>query len=526
MIIEENNKSALQPELPERPESDAADMPLAKRFHLSVRVKSLIVLSTLILYTCIIAVFGFYEKNQLMRDFEKIERSLELDGMLKDVDAAAFHTVMGVFINIDSFDRNAGLQRILVHMQSLRAKQQGLKDKFPEVDIDLADVNQSLEAATADASKENMNKLIVQLVKIKNDFTNLAERTRSERARMSDQYRTKTDSVAMTMLILGMFGLVLLGTIAGLFFKQLTEDLKLLQRRALEIVNGYRGEPMPVRRHDEVGQLMHAVNGMVSVLDRREKELLLERQKYFHQEKMAAIGALAAGVAHEIGNPIAAICGIAQDMAEQQTHELGSCSNENCGACRPDLILQQAQRLAAITREISEFASPQPLESQFLSLNAQLRSSSSLLRYDKRSQSMDLRLKLDPQLPAVYGVGDQITQLIMNLLINAMDALESVVDRPRIITISTAAEEGRVCLTVADNGPGMDEDVRQKAFDAFYTTKPAGKGTGLGLSLCHSIMEKHGGSIEIDSAPGTGIARSISTATCLDTVPKYSRLTC
>ncbi|HEX7649202.1 MAG TPA: ATP-binding protein, partial [Noviherbaspirillum sp.] len=350
----------------------------------------------------------------------------------------------------------------------------------------------------------NMNQIVVELVRLKNDIAGLEERSRQEREQLSSQYRMQSNSVAVTALFLGMLGLALLGAITGLFFKQLTEDLRLLQARALDIVNGYRGDPLPIRRHDEVGQLMMAVNSMAVTLDNREKELLLERQKYFHQEKMAAIGALAAGVAHEIGNPIAAISGIAQQMQERRRTECASCSSDLCQSCRPDLILEQAQRLATITREISDFSSPQPAEPQFLDLNAQLRSTKSLIRYDRRLRGVELKLDLDPQLPAIYGVGDQITQVIMNLLINAMDALEAPMDRPPAIIISTRIDHGRVCMTVEDNGPGMEKEVLERAFEAFYTTKPAGKGTGLGLSLCYSIMRNHGGSIEIESTPGVG----------------------
>jgi two-component system, NtrC family, sensor kinase len=470
----------------------------------SVRMKGLVVFGALIAYALIIALFVFHQKNLLLRDFEQIQKSLEIDSMLKQADTAAFHAVMAVFANVDAPDRNAGMQRIQIHYQMLRTKHAELKERLPQFDLSLAGVNAALAAADQEASRATMTRLIVELVKTKNEFTNLAEQSQHARNRMSDQYRMQTDSVAMTTLFLGMMGLALLGAITGLFFKKLTEDLGTLQTRALEIVNGYRGTPIPIKRHDEVGQLMMAVNSMATALDKREKELIVERQKYFHQEKMAAIGALAAGVAHEIGNPIAAISGIAQDMVDRRSEGLGPCAGDLCKQCRPDLIQAQTERLAAITREISEFASPQPAEPQLLDLNAQLRSTTSLIRYDKRLRRVELRLELDHNLPAIYGVADQLTQVIMNLLINAMDALEPVMDRRPAIVISTKSDIERVCMTVEDNGPGMEPDVLERAFEAFFTTKPAGKGTGLGLSLCYSIMKSHGGSIEIDSTLGTG----------------------
>lgn len=471
---------------------------------LSVKTKGWMVLGALLAYGIIIGLFVMHQKSLLMRDFEQIQKSLEIDSLLKQADTAAFHAVMGVFANVDATDGAAGMQRIHMHYQILRTKHAELQELVPQFDVSLANAEAALEEAVRDPSRATMSQLIVELVKVKNEFTNLAEQSQAARQRMSERYRTQTDSVAVTSLFLGMMGLTLLGAIMVLFFRELTKDLKTLQERALEIVSGYRGAPMPIRRHDEVGQLMAAVNSMASTLDKREKELIVERQKYFHQEKMAAIGALAAGVAHEIGNPIAAISGIAQDMRERQAAGCTSCAEDHCKDCRPDLVLEQTERLAAITREISEFSSPQTAEPQLLDLNSQLRSTASLLRYDRRLRNVELKLELDPGLPAIYGVADQYTQVIMNLLINAMDALEPVADRQPVIVISTSGEGERVRMTIEDNGPGMDEEVRKRAFDAFYTTKPAGKGTGLGLSLCYSIMKTYGGGIEIDSEPGAG----------------------
>jgi signal transduction histidine kinase len=476
----------------------------------SVRTKGSIVFGLLIAYAVVIALFVFHQKNLLLRDFEAIQRSQEVDSLLKQADTAAFHAVMGVFANSDSADREATMQQIRMHYRILRTRHAELQQAVPKFGIRLDAVEAALEEALRDGSRASMSQLIVELAKTKNEFTDLAEQSQQARRRLSDRYRDQTDSVTMTTLLLAMMGLALLGTIMALFFKKLTEDLRTLQERAIEIVNGYRGAPIPIRRHDEVGQLMEAVNGMATALDKREKELIVERQKYFHQEKMAAIGALAAGVAHEIGNPIAAISGIAQDMKERREAGLALCKGNCCKECRPDLIQAQAERLAAITREIQEFASPQPAEPQLLDLNAQLRSTASLIRYDRRLRGVELRLDLDYSLPAIHGVADQLTQVIMNLLINAMDALEPVKDRPSLVVVSTKKEGDRVCMTVADNGSGIEKDVLERVFEAFFTTKPAGKGTGLGLSLCYSIMKNHGGSIEIESTPGAGTEVRVS----------------
>jgi signal transduction histidine kinase len=124
------------------------------------------------------------------------------------------------------------------------------------------------------------------------------------------------------------------------------------------------------------------------------------------------------------------------------------------------------------------------------------------MRYDKRMNRVSLQLHLDSQLPAIYGVADQLTQVIMNLLINAADALSSREEGSREIILRSGLSGENICFTVADNGGGMDQRTLERAFEAFYTTKS--KGTGLGLSLCYSIITGHGGTIEIGSVPNEG----------------------
>lgn len=474
------------------------------RFAMSIRTKGLIVFAALIAYSVVIAIFAFHQKDILLHDFEEIQGALETESMLKQADISTFHAVIAIFANIDAADHAAGMKRIHMHHQSLIGLQAELAARLPNISLNMEALNAAWEDADKNSSKTNLNRLIVELIKVKDGFVMLTEQVQQDRQYLSEHYRTRSNSVALSLFLLGMLGLGLLGAIIGLFFRRLTDDLRILQTRALEIVKGIRDNPIAITRRDEVGQLMMAVNNMADTLDRHEKELMLERQKYFHQEKMAAIGTLAAGITHEIGNPIAAISGIAQEMVERRAASEAGSLPPNCHDCRPDMIFAQTQRLAAITREISAFTSPRAAEPELLDLNAQLRSTSSLIRYDKRLRRVKLQLDLDTQLPAIYGIADQLTQLIMNLLINAMDALEGVQDRPPTIVVATRVESDSVCLAIEDNGEGIDSATLSRVFEAFFTTKPAGKGTGLGLSLCYSIAKRHGGTIEIASTPGTG----------------------
>lgn len=243
-----------------------------------------------------------------------------------------------------------------------------------------------------------------------------------------------------------------------------------------------------------------------------EEELAKTRQQYFHQEKMAAIGHLAAGILHEVGNPIAAIAGAA---AELKTNGYvddtgpGDWSADDSVSRNIELIDKQTERLAKITREIADFASPRPRERELLDLNGLLQSTARLLSYDRRFRFVRLELDLDSQLPAIFGVADQLTQLVMNLLINAMDACSELDDREPAIVMTSRLDGDRVHVTIADNGSGIPSDVLARVTEPFFTTKPVGKGTGLGLSLSDSIALAHGGYLQIDSTEDVGTTVSL-----------------
>ena len=231
-----------------------------------------------------------------------------------------------------------------------------------------------------------------------------------------------------------------------------------------------------------------------------QRDLEKTRQQYFHQEKMAAIGQLAAGILHEVGNPIAAIAGAAAEV--QST--LGNDVDNADVAQNIDLINRQIMRLGKITSDIAEFASPKPRDRELLDLNGLLRSTANLLTYDRRFDKMGVRLELDKNLPAIFGVADQLTQVFMNLLINSMDACAAKQSSGDCIVVSSAIDGERVHVAVEDSGSGMSADTLEHVMETFFTTKAVGEGTGLGLSLCDTIIGAHGGELKIRSEEGKG----------------------
>jgi len=463
-----------------------------------LRVKGFLAFAAVVIYAVLLTTFVFNKKAELVDEFERLQNLYKVEEQLRQVDATAFHIVMAVFINSDRDDQNSVVQRFQSNFELLKRKNAELTMRYPYASVNLTGVEQALEQATAQPSAAALAAMNSELLKVKIEVTQHIDESRRDQIATAEHFHMQWDSAALASLLFGLIGLLLLGAIIGLFFTRLTNDLHTLKARALDIIKGERNVLTPVTRNDEVGELMQAVNQMAKALDEREKELVIARQKYFHQEKMAAVGALAAGVAHEIGNPIAAMSGVLQEMVVEQS----TGKRKMTEGSKLAMLQTHIHRLSAITREISEFAAPQPLERQLLDLNSLVRTTAGLMGYDKRMRRVNLRLNLDSQLPAIYGVADQLTQVIMNLLINAADALETSDNHAQEIILHTEVISRNVKLTVADNGCGISKETLSRVFEAFFTTKR--KGNGLGLSLCYSITTGHGGTIEIDSTPGEG----------------------
>lgn len=271
----------------------------------------------------------------------------------------------------------------------------------------------------------------------------------------------------------------------------------------LPSADGSRFPAELVVMHSQMGGQSRLIWVIRDITERRELERKKEseRLRFFHQIKMAEVGMLAAGIIHEVGNPIAAIQGLVEDL---QRRSAGGGQWDEPMRGNLGMVLEQARRLGGITRDISEYVRYRPGVEGLFDINSVVRSTARLVRYDARWKSISLELDLDASIPALRGVEDQITQVIMNLLVNAADAMQTNGPGERRVLIASRYSGSQVELTIEDNGSGMSDEIRAHVFESFYTTKPEGKGTGLGLALCKSIVESHGGIIEVESTAGTG----------------------
>jgi two-component system, NtrC family, sensor kinase len=201
-------------------------------------------------------------------------------------------------------------------------------------------------------------------------------------------------------------------------------------------------------------------------------------------EKLVSLGQLAAGAAHEINNPLTAILGYSDLLADDVSLP------EKARAISAK-IRDQARRTKTLVGNLLSFARQVPAERTLLDLNTVVTNAVQLRALDLRNSGTKIELKLESVLPGVRGDGNQLMQVFFNIVNNAVDAMES--HNGGTLTIKTMRDRANVAILFSDTGPGLKEPHR--VFDPFYTTKPIGKGTGLGLSICFGIVQEHAGKI-------------------------------
>ena len=473
---------------------------------LTLRTKGILAFAALASYVVAVGIILSQERSKLLRYALEMERVYAEESALAKTSYALSHSMLKLQEKLFASNLTPAFEeQTALDVELIQAGLQGMLEFYPQLDEDITRLNLDLARLRREPSRASMIWLRDHGRELNEHLDQVTRQVRARRFLLWDRYREVYDTMSVIAVIMGLLGAVFFGAVMTLFLTRLAWDIRKLAARALDVVSGYRGPPMEVTRHDEVGDLMEAVNRMQSELRHWEQQLEISREQRFHKEKMAAIGSLAAAVAHEINNPIAAIAGIAQSMKNSDRQRpLGE-----DGIDPSDLILDQTRRITTISRQIAELTAPHPPERELLDLNTLVRNTCSFIGYDKRFRNIELVLDLDSQIPAIEAVTDHLTQVLMNLLINAADALEDVSERKPTIRVATRSTASELIISVSDNGKGMDSAVLARAFEESYTTKPPDKGRGLGLFLCKSLIEGCGGHIELESTFEVGTTARI-----------------
>jgi two-component system NtrC family sensor kinase len=339
-----------------------------------------------------------------------------------------------------------------------------------------------------------------------------------------DDIDRKMRTSAITMAALSLGFIVIAALCVGFFVHRLVYvPLRDLETGARRLSSGNLEQMIPVRSEDEFGQLAASFNAMTVALgnsqlqlrewghtleqkvEKRTQELRIAEAETARTEKLASVGLLAAGIAHELNNPLTGVLTFTTLLRKKMPD--GSADAEDL-----DLVIRETKRCATIIRRLLDFAREKTPEKKFTDLNLVIEDTARIIERPASFRDIDIAMELDPDLPQVWVDADLIKQVIMNMLVNAQHAIEhegSIIVRSRRFPQPKSPEPGgqpvpMVEISIIDTGCGIPEKNLKRIFDPFFTSKEVGKGTGLGLSVSHGIVRAHGGVIEVESTVGKG----------------------
>jgi signal transduction histidine kinase len=317
----------------------------------------------------------------------------------------------------------------------------------------------------------------------------------------------RLDEVRLYFLRVALLTVVCSLALAALVARRVTRPLHDLTAGAHAVARGELATRIAAHSRDEIGTLARAFNEMAASLAssrselteknaallRANAELRQMQEQLIRAERLAAIGQLAAGVSHEIDNPVGIILGYAELLLEDLPAD---------DPRRDDVrsIIEECKRCKRITGGLLGFARSGPVIRSPLRLNELVEQTLASLRPQKLFKGLLIEFRPAPQLPPLVGDADQLRQVLVNLLLNAAQAMAGV----GTLEVEVRHEGGRAVVEVGDTGPGIAPELRERIFEPFFSTKGRGEGTGLGLSICRRLVEDHGGRLTAGSSPAGG----------------------
>jgi signal transduction histidine kinase len=305
---------------------------------------------------------------------------------------------------------------------------------------------------------------------------------------------------------------LLTGSILTYFLeRRMRGSVKNLIETTRHMAEGDLAQRVKISVGDEVEELSKSINRMAQALAEKEKELktytehleelaqertrkLQEAQvQIVHQEKMAALGQMAAGVAHEIGNPLSALSSSVRSLEKDLRDNHGD-------GKKITPMKEQIDRISKIVREMTDFSRPASYQRSLTDGNQVIQSALGISSYDRRLKGIHVITRLDKEIPALKVDGDQLMQVFLNIIFNAADAM----DGEGTLTVTSYLQNGSVIVRFEDTGPGIPNQLLSRVFEPFFTTKEVREGTGLGLSVSYGIVQGMGGEIRASNGKEGG----------------------
>ncbi|MEN8164701.1 MAG: ATP-binding protein [Acidobacteriota bacterium] len=294
----------------------------------------------------------------------------------------------------------------------------------------------------------------------------------------------------------GIMALILMlgnSVLTAVYVETLIRPILALNRRMKWAGRGDLSVRSDDRRGDEVGELAGGFNRMMDELEEAQKRDAVRQSQLVHTEKMAAVGTLAAGVAHEVNNPLAGVLACSENLEN-------SIDDPEMVKRYLGLIRDGLHRIERTIQNLLDFSRSREMTLEPTSINHNIHHVLEMTSYEVKHQGIKTELELSLEEPTVLADHFQMEQLFLNLILNAIQAMPD----GGTLSIRTGVMEGFVVAEVADNGVGIPPEIRKKIFDPFFTTREVGEGTGLGLAVSDTIVRAHGGSLEVESEENRG----------------------
>jgi two-component system, NtrC family, sensor kinase len=321
--------------------------------------------------------------------------------------------------------------------------------------------------------------------------------------------------------------LLLIAVLSWFFiWRVVSVPVKALERGTERLASGDLGYQIDVRSKDEIGELARSFNDMSLQLqaehnqnlawtqtlearvEQKTRELTRAHEHALHTEKMASIGKMAAVLAHEINNPLSGILTYAKLIRKWIARDQDGTDRRKDICDSLDLIASESRRCGDLVKNLLMFSRTTPVNFQATNLNQVIDRSLRLVQHQLDLAGIQVQLQLDPELPQVVCDAAQIEQVILALVMNAMDAMPQ--GGNMWLATSCSREPSCVRIVVRDDGTGIPSEILPRLFEPFLTTKETGRGVGLGLAISRSILERHHGSIEVQSEAGRGTTFTIT----------------
>jgi signal transduction histidine kinase len=296
------------------------------------------------------------------------------------------------------------------------------------------------------------------------------------------------------LVIVGLI-IIFIAAISGVVVsRKFTAPLESLSAAVRKVAKGDFSVNVDIQSRDEIGQLSTSFNDMADELMERERSLKSAQLALLQSEKMAAVGTLSAGLAHEVKNPLSAVLGYAQ--LSKRKLEQPEVIKQHL-----DTIENETRRCNEIISNLMQFSRQEKGEFTDVTVNGVVEKSVGIVDHQLGLNNVHVNMELAPDIPEIIGNPNQLQQVLMNLAINAQQAMAP---DGGTVDIVTYCDDEKVYISVSDTGPGISEEVAKKIFEPFYTTKAAGEGTGLGLSVTYGIIQDHKGDIRVERADSGG----------------------